>query len=248
MGEPLKSQPLVEALCELQFNLSGGSELILPGLLYAQVRDEFPIQESVNEFIFQLGFGDTQGMQPVSQPQRLQLKRKDGSAMLQIGQSRLIINHLQPYISWEDFRLLILKTFTKYIDLCGEFTLKRIGLRYINNIIPPSNEGFEIDDFLTVIPVFLKPLDKPISGFQQSYEFIYNTPLGSLVHRSGVVLKPNGETVLLLDLDFISEQIENLQDNSKTLAWLNKWLDDAHDNIEKAFISSLNPSYYESLK
>jgi len=248
MGELLKSQPLVEALCEFQFDFFGDNELILPGLFYAQVKDDFPILTSVNELSFQIGFGDLQNVPPITTPQRLQLARQDSSAMIQLGQSILIVNHLQPYISWEVFRELIIKTFEKYVGLCSVFTLKRIGLRYINHITPSLKEGFKIDDFLTILPLFPKPLDRSMSGFQQTYEFIYDSPSSSLFHKTGIAVKPDGETILVLDLDFISQQVENFQDVPKTYEWLIEWLNKAHDHIEAAFISSLNPSYYESLK
>lgn len=249
MGENLKSQPLVEALCEFQFNLAGSNELTMPGLFYADVKEDFPDQSLVNEFSIQVELGTLGGTpQFIRPPQRLQLKRTDGSAMLQIGQGGLIVNRLQPYVSWEDFRELIFKAFTTYINLCGEYTLKRISLRYINHLIPLGNEGFKIDDFLTVIPLFPRPIDRPMTGFQQVYEFFYESSKASLVHRTAVVEKPEGDTVILLDLDFISQDIFPFQDNSKALEWLREWLNQAHEHIEEAFISSLNPSYYESLK
>jgi uncharacterized protein (TIGR04255 family) len=249
MGEPLKLQPLVEALCEFQFGLSGTNELTLPGLFYAQVKDEFPIQTSVNEFSFQIGFGDVPNMPLIAPtPQRLQLRRQDGSAMLQLGQNRLIINHLQPYVSWEDFRELIIETFKKYINLCSEFTLQRIGLRYINHIIPPLIEGFKVDDFLIILPLFPKPMNKSISSFQQTYEFMYDSPIAALIHKTGIAVKPDGEPVLMLDLDFVSQQVEGFQDDLQSCEWVIEWLNKAHEHIEAAFISSLNPSYYESLK
>lgn len=258
MGELLKSQPLVEALCEFHFNLSGDNQLTLPGLFYAQVRDDFPIQEPINEFIFQIEIENLQGVQNITQAQRLQLKREDHSALLQIGQNRLIINQLKPYQGWDNFKSLILKAFQKYVDVCGDFTLTRISLRYINHIKPtlhepPSNElsldeGFNIEDYLTIIPWFPNPLDKPITGFQQSYEFMYDPFNTFLVHKTGVATNSDGVTVLILDLDFISKQNEDLQDNSPTIEGLGKWLDKAHNHIKSVFISSLNPIYYESLK
>jgi uncharacterized protein (TIGR04255 family) len=249
MGEKLKLQPLVEALCEFQFNLVGSNELTMPGLFYAQVREEFPLQASVDEFTFQVGLHDLGVVSQVINPQRLQLKREDGSAMLQIGRGRLIVNRLYPYASWEDFRELIFKAFATYINLCTEYTLQRIELRYINHLIPQINgadRGFKIDDFLTIIPLFPKPIDKPLTGFQQVYEFLHELPNASLSHRTAVIEGSDGETAILLDIRFISQEIPTSHENM--LEWLKSWLDQAHGKIEEAFISSLNPSYYESLK
>jgi uncharacterized protein (TIGR04255 family) len=248
MGELLKSQPLIEALCEFYINVSGSNQLTLPGLFYAEVRDDFPIQASVNELGLQIGVGGVQEMQQLIQTPRLQLKGSNNSAMLQIAPNRLIINQLKPYINWETFKSLILDAFRKYINVCGDFELNSISLRYINHIIPAPNEGFNIEDFLTIIPLFPKPLEKPISAFQQSYEFMYESMGEFLVHKTGVGVNTDGTNVLVLDLDFISQQIENLQDNSRTIEWLSEWLDKAHNHIESAFLSSLNPIYYETIK
>jgi len=249
MGELLKSQPLIEALCEFYFNVSDGNQLTLPGLFYAEVRDDFPIQASVNELALQIGVGGVQELQQFIQTSRLQLKGINNSAMLQIAPNRLIINQLQPYINWDTFKSLILDAFRKYINVCGDFELNRISLRYINHIIPaPNNEQFNIEDFLTIIPLFPKPLEKPILAFQQSYQFMYDSLDEFLVHKTGVGVNTEGTNVLVLDLDFISQKIENLQDNFKTIEWLSEWLDKAHNHIESAFLSSLNPIYYETIK
>jgi uncharacterized protein (TIGR04255 family) len=248
MGEPLQRQPLVEALCEFQFSQSSGNELTLPGLFYAAVKDNFPIQESVNEFIFQVEVGDLKGHPEIMQsPQRLQLKRADGSAMLQIGRNRLIVNHLQPYVSWEDFRQIIFKAFKKYAEICESFELSKIGLRYINHILP-GNETFKIEEFLTIIPFFPQSIDKTMVGFQQSYEFFHEDLDAILVHKTGVIQTQEGKIALLLDLDFISREVLSFDNSDQTFERIQKWLNHAHDRIEEAFLLSLNPSYYELLR
>jgi len=248
MGERLKSQPLIEALCEFYFNVSGGNQSTLPDLFYAEVKDDFPIQASVNELALQIEVEGVQERQQLIQRPRLKLMRSNNSAMLQIAPNRLIINQLKPYINWETFKSLILDAFRKYINVCGDFELNRISLRYINHIILAPNEEFNIEDFLTIIPLFPKPLEKPIFAFQQSYQFIYDSLGEFLVHKTGVGVNTEGTDVLVLDLDFISQKIENFQDNSRTIEWVSEWLDKAHNHIELAFLSSLNPIYYETIK
>jgi len=246
MGEPLKQPPLVEALCEFRFDLAGTNELTLPGLFYAQVKDEFPIQTSVNEICLPISVDDRPNIPPIA-TQRLQLRRPDNSATIQMGQSRLIINHLKPYISWNAFRELILKTFKQYINLCSRFTLNQIRLRYINHIPLPSEE-IKIDNFLTTLPLFPKPFSREISRFQQTYEFREESSTdSSLVHKTSIATKSNDEVVLILDLDFVSQRIE-IGDPPDLSEGLIPWLNQAHDRIEAVFIASLNPSYYESLK
>ncbi|HBC42525.1 MAG: TIGR04255 family protein [Pseudanabaena sp.] len=253
MGEPLTKQPLVEALCELQFSPSEKWDITLPGLFYAQVKDEFPERTTLNPVSFQFAVSEKPFVdlpQPSSIFPRLQLKRSDSSVVVQIGSDLLVVNHLQPYTSWENFRDLILRMFNKYVELLGEVKLQRIGLRYINHISPP-NGRFEIEQFLSVFPIFPSPLNLDLVGFSQVYEFQHIQPKGLLKHQTGVVQKADGKLVLLVDLDFISQEIEFNEATEKPQDLshcFQNWLNQAHDHIESAFIASLNPDYYELLK
>ena len=197
MGTLLRSQPLVEALCEFRFEVTGGWDLTLPGLFYAEVKDAFPLQEPVDEVSFQFELGSVQGKQQWLKTQRLQLWNENRSATLQIGKGLLSINQLNPYPGWEDFKSLIQTAFLKYSNIDSEFQFKGIALRYINHIKPNSEEGFSIDDYLTTIPVFPGPLNLPLTGFQQSYGFIEQELSSLLMHRTNVMgSEENKETQL----------------------------------------------------
>jgi uncharacterized protein (TIGR04255 family) len=251
MGEPLKKQPLVETVCEFRFRTQGTWDITIPGLFYGQVKDDFPERETINEFNFQVSIGDKSlGNVPqfFAPTQRLKLQRPDKSAVIQIGSDLLVINHLQPYECWETFRHLILDMFDKYTDLCKECEIERVGLRYINHIPTPEDSRFEIEQFLTVFPIFPSPINHDLSGFGQLYEFMFSQPQALLQHRTGIIKKSDNEVVLLLDLNFISQEIMHVPKKSDLLAWIQNWLDEAHNRIEVAFIASLNPDYYESLK
>ncbi len=238
MGELLTKQPLVEALCELRFSPSNKWDLALLELLRTQIKDEFPeyriLQGAVEPVKFEHEIIKAE-LFPV-----FQLKRLDESAMVQASFNLLVINQLQPYTNWLDFRDLILKMLSKYIEVFGEARLEKVGLRYVNHI--PTPEGrFEIEDFLTVLPIFPSPLNLDLVGFSQLYDFQYPDLKAILRHQTGVVKNPDGKVMLLLDLGFISQELGSI-------ANVPDWLNQAHDCIESAFIASLNPDYYESIK
>lgn len=252
MGELLTKQPLVEALCELKFSPSDKWDTDIPELFYNQVKDEFPEYTTLNPVSFQVAVGG----QPIDMPEqtkalsRLQIRNKDNSVVVQIGADLLVVNHLQPYTSWESFKDLILRMGSKYVEMIGEVKLERVGLRYINHISPPEGR-FEIEQFLSVFPILPSPLNLDLAGFSQVYEFQYVQPKAVLKHQTGIVQRSDGRVVLLLDLDFISQGIESIESNNKTFdlsSWLQNWLNQAHDCVEAAFISSLNSDYYESLR
>jgi uncharacterized protein (TIGR04255 family) len=187
MGELLTKQPLVEALCELKFSPSDKWGTDLPELFYTQVKDEFPECTTLTPVSFQFAVGEAIDMpEPAKALPRQQLRNKDNSVVVQIGADLLVENHLQPYTNWENFRDLILRMGSKYVELIGEVKLERVGLRYINHISPPEGR-FDIEQFLSVFPILPSPLNLDLAGFSQVYEFQYVQPKAILKHQTEVV-------------------------------------------------------------
>lgn len=247
MSQPLKGSPLIEVLCEFRFAPSSAWDWTLPGRLYERIGKEFSERSQVNQVVFQLQeeADNTEALpQIVNAPQRLQLKRPDKTAIVQVGPDILVVNHLAPYPLWENFRSLILRIFSEYIDLYGDFTLlSRIGLRYINQI-PISPEGFEISRFITLEPNLTGVIDRPLSSFHQRYDLSYESLKAVLIHQTGINETQEGEFAIILDLDFNSQEVDTLKEISE----IEKWLDEAHQHLYEAFRASLNPAYYQLLK
>lgn len=244
MGEKLVSPPLIEALCEFRFTSSETWDWTIPGRLYEQIGNEFSERAQVDSVTVQMQVGP--GKPPLQQivkgPERVQLKRPDGSAMVQVGPHLLVINQLRPYSSWEDFRSMILKLLEGYIRLNQQFNLARIGLRYINQIELPETE-YDLGKLITVDPPLKGSLNRPLAGFFQRYELIHNEPDGILVHQSGIQQTDRGD-VLVVDLDFGSQNVAALSDISS----IERWLNEAHDRVYESFVDSLVPALYEFLK
>lgn len=246
MSQPLKGSPLIEVLCEFRFAPSSAWDWTLPGRLYERIGKEFSERSQLNQIVFQLQeeADNTEALpQIINVPQRLQLKRPDQTAIVQVGPDILVVNHLAPYPLWENFRSLILRIFSTYIDLYGDFTLSRIGLRYINQI-PISPEGVEISKLITLEPNLTGVIDRPLSSFHQRYDLSYESLKAVLIHQTGINDTQEGEFAIILDLDFNSEEVDTLKDISK----IQKWLDEAHQHLYEAFRASLNPGYYQLLK
>jgi uncharacterized protein (TIGR04255 family) len=244
MGPNLKSPPLVEAICEFRFDASSPWDWTIPGRLFEKIRTEFSERSQVDGFGLEIQASP--GMLPVAQvhtaPGRVQLKRPDGSAMVQVGQNVLAINHFRPYSNWVVFRDLVLEVIDDYYILTGNARLERIGLRYVNQIVLPS-APLEIGDFITLKPPLTGLLDRPLRGFYQRYELSYDSPAGVLVHQTGIQ-KSEARSSLIVDLDFGSNEVSNLRERQA----VSSLLDAAHERVEEAFLASLNVSFYEKLK
>lgn len=242
--EKLKKSPLVEAVCEFRFSDDLAWDWTVPGILYEKVKVEFSERAQLEGMALSVQLSPKSPQPPVIQsgPERIQFKRKDGKAMLQIGPRMLAINCFPPYSGWEDFREVIRRMYAEYVQILGGNALRQLGLRYINRIDFPQS-GSAFGDFITLEPPLRGSLTKPVSTFFQRYELTIDEPMAALIHQSGLQ-KVGEQWMLVIDLDFVSNRVADLKSAQSVFAWL----DSAHSNIHSAFVDSLNPDLYRRLK
>lgn len=244
MGERLARPPLIEAICEFRFDPGSPWDWTIPGRLFDKIGDEFPERAQVNAIGIEVQLGPRVPPVPhiLSGPERVQLKRADGSAMIQLGPNLLAVNHLRPYANWESFRDLILRVLRLYHELSHPGRIQRIGLRYINHIEVPaeSPNGRRV---LTVQPQLAGPLARPLAGFYQRYELSHERPPGTLIHQTGIQ-DVDARRVAVLDLDFGSEQLADVSDFDAVTAWL----DAAHARIEESFLASVTQETLDAMR
>jgi uncharacterized protein (TIGR04255 family) len=244
MGDKLLSPPLIEALCEFRFAQSTPWDWTFPGRLYDQLSKDFPERSQVDGVGVQIQFGPGKPVpsEVFKGPDRIQMKRTDGSAMVQVGPHLLAVNHLRPYSDWDSFRTLILSVFEKYIQLSGGCSLARIGLRFINQI-QLTRDSWKLKDIITVMPPLKGTLDRLLSGFYQRYEILYDSPRGILIHQTGIQETEQAKA-LMLDLDFGSMDLQGVCDQSG----VGNLLDAAHGIVYECFVASLTPEFYGELR
>jgi len=245
MGEKLKTSPLIEALCEFRFAENTVWDWIIPGQLYDKIKADFPERAQIQGVRFQVQ--SPPNVKPVASipplPDRIQLKRTDGTAMVQVGYNLLAINHLEPYPTWTEFLALVMHIFEEYRRIVQTIELERIGLRYINQLAVSENIA-EIGNITTLTPPLTGNLARPIHAFYQRYEIEQDNPEGLLIHQTGTQLNQQGDPVFVLDLDFGSAKVQGLKSSQDVINWLNL----AHDRIYEAFVGSLKPDLYTKLK
>jgi uncharacterized protein (TIGR04255 family) len=198
MAQALKNPPLIEAVCE--FRLAPGSEWdwTIPGRLYDRIRREFPERSELHRIGVAVRHPPNVPSAPAlieAGPDRVQLKRPDGSAMVQVGPRMLAINHLRPYDRWEVFRDLVLQITKAYGEVATIHPLARIGLRYINQI-PRSDRLTK--QIIRIWPSLYGTLNKPVTAFYQRYELQHEMPKGTLVHQTGIQTTDAGDAVVML--------------------------------------------------
>ena len=167
-GDP----PVIEALCQFQFEAGQEWDIAIPGLVYQRVQDEFPKRRQQKGFEV-LFSPDTSKVKPLSSD-RIQFLRADDSALVQLGPDLLAVNVLPPYPGWDSFKRLILGALESYSEVARPANLKSMALRYINRVRVPALR-FEIDDYLRFSPRVPSELPQTFVGWGQNVSI----PLGA---------------------------------------------------------------------
>jgi len=245
MAEKLKYSPLIEALCEFRFVPSSSWDWTIPGRLYAEIGKEFPERAQVEGLAVQLVLGrEKTSAQPVTRgTERVQMKRADGAAMVQVGPHLLVVNHLRPYTSWETFRPMILDVYAKHDRIAGPAKVARIGLRYINRIQLPDS-GCRLEEFTTLDPHLTGVLDRPLNGMYQRFELAQEKPKAILVVQVGTQGSKEEGSFMMLDFDIGSPPDQEFSDKQSVESWLN----DAHERVDDAFFAAVATPLLEKFR
>jgi uncharacterized protein (TIGR04255 family) len=242
MGEILKNPPLIEAVFEMHFGPGAAWDWTMPGRLYDRLAPEFGERSQSLDF---RGVNLPVPASRVGEVQRVQLRRADGSAMIQIGQEMLAINHYPPYPSWEVFRDLIMRVVKISLELGARLDLTRLGLRYINIVRGLPDDG-DLSRVLSVLPTLSGSLRRPSVGLYVRCELAHEDPIGVLVLQTALRRTAGQETgsEVVLDLDFIGQAPASITEPTS----LNSWLEAAHKHVEDGFIAALAPEMYAQLQ
>lgn len=172
-----RTDPITEALCEFQL---GGDRAVNLERAHAMVRSELRNirfggevqQQQIRTMNVVLPLQAEQGPPAVElddQGKRLRALSSDGTRLFMVGAQTLSVHALKPYPGWEEFRSLIADAVGIYRSLdatCPE--VRRIGLRYINQVTLPANA--EVTDFFTGAPRPMNGLGIARRGFVQRVE------------------------------------------------------------------------------
>ena len=225
-----RKPPIVEVVCEFQFLPSEPWDFTLPGLVYAELRDTFSKRKMVKAIQSIVDLSEQANVAPQFEfSERIQFLREDEKALVQIGADLLTINHLKPYPSWDHFRPLIEQAFTAYRRVAKPVGVRRIGLRYINEIIFPSRE-IKFNEYLNFYPSTMgigEKIESFMVGAMKSYEGGRDQLRAQLTSAEP---KDPGHTAMLFDLDYFMAQAGKID-----LDVAMDWVETAHTNVISTF-------------
>jgi uncharacterized protein (TIGR04255 family) len=114
----------------------------------------------------------------------------------------LTFNRLAPYVGWQTFRDEGRRLWSQFRAAVGDsVVVSRFGLRYINRIEIPTDDGnVELSQYFATVPNIAPDLPQLITGFFMRLEF--DSPVATLaVVLAGTPPTKPGHVAVLLDLD-----------------------------------------------
>jgi uncharacterized protein (TIGR04255 family) len=231
MSRIYENPPIIEAICEFRFEPSQPWDWTVPGLVYAEIKNDFPEKREERTVPLQVHPGPQEVTYSLSPAlAKMQFLRKDESAMIQVGPDLLAVNQFKPYPQWDATKEPISRALAVYRKVAVPKALRRIGLRYVNRIQIPE-EQVRIDDYLLATPKAPEKLPQFFATWAQRIEIPIEDANGMLVLQAGSVReKEQSSVVFLLDLDFVT-----LDPRRVALEDALDWVDAAHCEIEQAF-------------
>jgi uncharacterized protein (TIGR04255 family) len=223
--------PVVEALCEIVFEGSEWDSTI-PGLFYERIRERFPEKADVPSAGLELGIAEQQATARVHVGPRVRFMTAERSLVVQLERDLLVVNQLQPYPRFDVWRPVVLEMLQLYRELVRPKMVRRMGVRYLNQMAAPTTAG-GLPDYLRVYPAAPAEL-LPEQEFLLRLGIRPEHPAHEVtLTLNGTGPGPAGVWAVLLDIYDNVDTAAAAQSNGAGL--VEKYLDEAHANIVSVF-------------
>lgn len=225
MTKKYENPPIIEALCEFQFEPDTPWDIVMPGLIYDELRNIFPTREPETLLRPRGGSGPK-----VPYSDAVNFLNKDENITVLVGPNILSVSHLAPYSSWEDFLPLVKHSFDAYRDVVEPVQLQSVDLRYINDITIP-NERAGLEEHLNLRPFVEQSMPQEYRSFITGIQVPYEDHRDSLkIEVQGISETDSNSVRVTLDLDYLLLGVEEIGVDG-----VFEWLEIAHSRVEAAF-------------
>jgi uncharacterized protein (TIGR04255 family) len=199
-----KNAPIVEALCELQFNLPDSPSshmLTMIGKMQGALGGEYsgaPREQRMRNVT--LG-ADISAVEQTDTLFRVHLPSADNKRLIGLGTDALTINILPPYLSWEDdFRPRIMAALDAYWSIANPLSVKRVGIRYINRIVVPETPT-DFTKWFTSPGLTAKVARAKLTHFVHADESKLDDGTKIIVNHLTTASELSNTTTFILDID-----------------------------------------------
>lgn len=229
MDKQYKNSPIAEVVCEFRFELETIFDQKIVDLFFEEIRENFPKRKKGQVHQMKLEINTQVQNFNKTLEEFDQFLSDDEKTLIQLDKGRLSIHRLKPYNSWREFYPLINLVFNSYIKNIKIKSIRRIGLRYINNFIIPLS-GFDIESYFNLRPALGNKLPQDIVSFMVGTIFAFEGGKDNIkIQLLDRVAAPN-KTMFVLDMDYFLVNPGSIGTKEAPA-----WIVGAHKNIENIF-------------
>lgn len=214
---------LKEVMCEIIFDSGKKYDMTVPGLFYAEVRNEFP--NKLENFIKNVKIENENTDDEVASIQRKQLtifKSDDGKRAIQVGENVLVNNNLGEVFDWKEFKEQVDKSIRTYLEITNdEFSISDISVKFLVGCDIKDDSFDNFFKFKLSVPSESKNYNKPAS-FRCKFDYEIGDSKLITIFRS-INRKGRKDYFLELVFDLVSKDSQTIDTN--------EWLDRAYSNI-----------------
>lgn len=221
--------PIIEAVAEFRFDPATPWDLTLPGLMYEQLRAQFPKRKQVRTIQSTAALVPEGVQQQLIQEDRVQLFREDETASIQVSPNLLLVSHRSPYSTWERVLPEIAHALDVYRRVAAPKAFSRIGLRYINHI-QFETPRVDLEDYFEFFPHVGPALPQLYGPFLLGIHIPFQNERDFLRLQLATGPAEGQALSVMLDLDyFLAKPAEVALEAGVD------WLEQAHSMIETTF-------------
>lgn len=167
-GKKYKKSPITEALIDIKVDpVMPRSKIDNIRTFHDQIKDYFPKSKDRRMFEAKLSFqkdGGTNTEHVDHGVDGVQFWSADEKEVVQYRLDGYTFSRLQPYQSWEEHFPIAIKYWKKYLDTLRPMAVKRIAVRYINQIDIPQTR-VNLEEYLENSPSPAKGLPQDLDQF-----------------------------------------------------------------------------------
>ena len=195
-----KTPPIYEAVCEFHFLGPEAWTLAHSGLFMGRVKVRYSGKPSEQRLLRMSMPFEADAVNPaLNEITKVQLRSESGTEMVAVGAGTLTVHSLKPYSGWERFREQIAEALNEYRAVVSPTGIRRIGIRYINQITIPTARGVP-DDFITTPPYGIPSIPVTVAAFSLRHEYVRDDSIRAVVQLASLNSPPD-TYALGLDVD-----------------------------------------------
>lgn len=164
--EKLSNPPVTEALINIQYVLNNNCNIEDLKSIKNKISDVYKLEQEIR--IEETRIEKKNNEQKITTFSKLEGYRyisENKTELVQFRGNGFTFNKLKPYRSWEEIRNEAQRVWILLNELTTPLLIRRVGLRYINNLNAPMLIGEDFKEYLTNPPEVPKGLPQKLNSF-----------------------------------------------------------------------------------